>query len=169
MKKHKLAAVLLICFTVITFLLAGFIGFLTVTHTKAYAVQSDSMQPAFGKGDVVFIRAVETADLRAGDVVTVQSTDGSMAFTHRITRVDKGKNLIYTKGDNNPGDDTMPADMSLVEGRVWFSLPFLGTVSAALQSRVFLISLAVIAILLVAARGILRRIKTKKGGGMNAA
>jgi len=170
MKKHKWTSAIFICFSLITFLLAGFVGFLAVTHTKGYAVQSDSMAPVFGRGDVVFIRCVKAEDLRAGDIVTIRSTDGSMAFTHRITRIDKGKSLVYTKGDNNPGEDTMPADMSLIAGRVWFSLPFLGNISAAVQSRTFLILLAATAILFAVVRLILTAVyKHKKGGGKDAA
>lgn len=170
MKTHKLASALFILFTAVTFLLVGFIGFLMVTHTQPYAVQSDSMAPEFRKGDAVFARRMETADLRAGDIVTVRSSDGSRTFTHRITRIDKGKALIYTKGDNNPSEDSMPADISLVAGRVWFSLPYLGTVSAAVQSKTVLILLALIAVLLVFVRVVISAIKkTKKGGGKNAA
>lgn len=169
MNKHKILTVLLICFTLITFILAGFIGFLALTHTKGYSVQSNSMVPEFGVGSVVFVRSVKTEDLREGDIVTVQSTNDSMAFTHRITRVDRDKSLVYTKGDNNPGEDPMPADMTLVVGRVWFSLPLLGTLSAVMQSKTFLVSLALIAMLLAAARATLVTVKKhRKGGSKNA-
>lgn len=170
MKTHKLASALFILFTAVTFLLVGFIGFLMVTHTQPYAVQSDSMAPEFRKGDAVFVRRVDTADLHAGDIVTVRSSDGSRAFTHRITRIDTEQTLVYTKGDNSPSEDSMPAVMSMVAGRVWFSLPYLGTVSAAAQSRTFLIILALIAIFLTFVRiSILAVKKFGKGGGKNAA
>ena len=170
MKKHRILSTLFICFSLITFFLAGFIGFLALTHTKGYSVQSNSMAPEFGAGSVVFVRSVQAEDLREGNIVTVQSTNGSMAFTHRIARIDREKSLVYTKGDNNPSEDPMPADMSLVVGRVWFSLPLLGTVSAVMQSRMFPVTLAIIAMMLVATRFILTMIKKhRKGGGKDAA
>lgn len=170
MKKHKLFTALFICFSLVTFFLAGFIGFLTLTHTKGYSVQSNSMAPEFGAGSVVFVRRVKAEDLREGDIVTVHATNESMAFTHRIKRIDRDNSLIYTKGDNNSSEDPMPTDISLVVGRVWFSLPFLGSIAAVMQSRMFLVSLALIAMLLVAARTTLTMVKKyKEGGGKDAA
>jgi signal peptidase I len=168
MKKHRFLDALFICFTVVTLLLASFIGFMMVTHTKGYAVQSDSMYPAFRKGSAVFVRAVDTSDLRNGDIITVSSKDGSRSFTHRITRVDTKKSVVYTKGDNEPDEDKMPADMSLITGRVWFSLPYLGYISSAVQNRMLLVSLGIIAVLLIMTRAAAEIVKKiKKGGGGN--
>lgn len=169
MNKHRLLNILLICFTAITVLLAGFIGFLTFTQTKVFTVQSGSMSPALMINDAVFVRPVNTEELRAGDIITVKTPDGSRSFTHRITRIDTEKALVYTKGDANKSEDPMPADMSLVAGRVLFSVPYLGLLSALVQNRIFLISLAILAALLAGARMILTARKNKNGGGTDAA
>jgi len=169
LNKQRLLNILLACFTAITILLAGFIGFLTFTHTKVFTVQSGSMSPAFNKGDAVFVRPVNTADLQAGDIITVKTPDGSRHFTHRITRVEPNDNLVYTKGDANRSDDPMPADMSLVAGKVWISVPYLGFLSAAVQSRTFLIALAILVILIAGTRMALEARKNRDGGGTDAA
>ena len=169
MNKKRFSNILLACFTAMTILLAGFIGFLTFTHTKVFTVQSGSMSPAFNKGDAVFVRPADTAQLRAGDIITVKTPDGSKYFTHRITRVEPEENLVYTKGDANKSDDPMPADMSLVAGKVWISVPYLGFLSAAVQNRMFLIALAILAILAAGTRMALTARKNKDGGGTDAA
>jgi signal peptidase I len=169
MNKKRFFNILLACFTTVTVLLAGFIVVLTLTQTKAYTVQSGSMSPALKINDAVFVRPANAEELRAGDIITVNTPDGSRSFTHRITRIDTQKALVYTKGDANKGEDPMPADMSLVAGRVWFTIPYIGLISAAVQSRMFLITLAILAALLAGVRMILSVRKNKNGGGTDAA
>lgn len=169
MNKQRLANILLACFTAVTVLLAGFIVFLTLTHTKAFSVQSGSMSPAFNKGDAVFVRPADTGSLREGDIITVKTPDGTRYFTHRITRVEPENNAVYTKGDANKSEDPMPADMSLIAGKVWFSVPYLGLPAGLMQDRLFLIILALSASLLAGARMIITVRKNKKGGGKDAA
>lgn len=167
--KNKIARLLFIGFTVLTVLLVCFIGFLTVTHTKAYAVQSNSMSPAINKGDAIFIRSVKTEDLRSGTIVTVRTNDASGVFTHRITRVDTQNSLIYTKGDNNVDEDPMPSEISNIIGRILFRIPYIGSISLAVQNKTFVILIASAAIILISASAVLSRKKAKDGGGKNAA
>jgi signal peptidase I len=170
MNKNKLAKAGFSVFTAITLLLVCFIGFLAVTQTKPYAVVTDSMSPAINKGDAVFTRRVNPSELRTGDIVTVNFNDGSGSFTHRIVRIDTKKSLIYTKGDNSPNQDPKPSAFSQIVGRMWFSVPLLGSLSMALGSKNFLVSIAIIAVLLVSARIIITaRKKAKAGGGKDAA
>ncbi|MEI6580264.1 MAG: S26 family signal peptidase, partial [Eubacteriales bacterium] len=81
MKNRRFTNIAFVGFTILTLLLVGFICFLIVTHTKTFAVESDSMSPTINKGDAVFIRSLNPQELRAGDVVTVKFTDNSGAFT----------------------------------------------------------------------------------------
>jgi signal peptidase I len=169
MNKRNIFNILLAGFTAVTVLLAGFIIFLTVTHTKAFTVQSGSMNPAFDKGDAVFVRPADAENLAAGDIVTIKTPDGSRYFTHRITRFNLERTVVFTKGDSNISEDPMPADISLVAGKVWFSIPYLGVLSAAVQNRLFLIVLASSAAILAAVRTIATAKKKKDGGGADAA
>lgn len=169
MNKRIILNILLAVFTAVTILLTGFIGFLLVTHTKAYTVQSGSMSPAFKKGDVVFARPVEAKELQTGDIITVKTPDDSRFFTHRITRFDEEKTVVYTKGDSNKSEDPMPADITLVAGRVWLSVPYLGILSTLAQNKLVLIALAFVVLLLTAIRFIVTLFKNKNGGGAHAA
>ena len=170
MNKSNLSKAAFSVFTVITLLLVSFIGFLVIMQTKPYAVVTDSMSPAINKGDAVFARRVNPLVLKAGDIVTVNFNDGSGSFTHRIVRIDTKKSLIYTKGDKNLSQDPKPSAFSQIVGRMWFSLPVLGSLSIALGSQVFLISIASAAIAVVTARIIFTaRKKAKAGGGKDAA
>ncbi len=172
MNKQRLLNILLACFSTVTVLLAGFIVFLTLTQTKAFTVQSGSMSPEFNKGDAVFVRPVSTEDIKAKEIVTIQTPDGSKFFTHRITRVDREKSLVYTQGDANKSEDPMPADMSLIAGKVWFSVPYIGLLAGIVQNRMFLIVFAIMVTLLMGVRMLLtipKFKKNKKGGGEDAA
>jgi len=169
MVRKRIINALLACFTCAAFILAGSLLFLAITHTKPFAVQSESMSPVFHQGDAVFVRVINAQDLRPGDIITVMSADSSRFFTHRITRVDLKKSLVYTKGDNNSQEDPMPADMSLIVGKVWFSIPLIGRISFVAQSRTFLISLAAMVVVLVFIGMVVSRAKTKKDGGASRA
>lgn len=162
MNKKRLLNILLACFSTVTVLLAGFIIFLTLTQTKAFTVQSGSMSPAFNKGDAVFVRPVNTNDLKPNDVVTIQTPDTTRSFTHRITRLDPEKSLVYTQGDANKSEDPMPADMSLIAGKVWFSVPYIGLLAGIVQNRMFLIVFAIMVTLLMGVRMLLTIPKFKK-------
>ncbi|HOU10603.1 MAG TPA: signal peptidase I [Clostridiales bacterium] len=116
-------------FAAATLLLTGFIVYLNLSGAKAYAVESNSMQPTLQRNSLVFIKPVKSiSDLEPGDIATISFNDNSGVFTHRITRIDTGKALIYTKGDGNPGEDPRPAPFSSVRGKYWFSLPLIGTI-----------------------------------------
>ncbi len=166
---NRLINALLAIFILVTLILTAFVGYLHFTGTKAFAVQSGSMSPAFEKGDAVFVRPVAAEELQVGDIITVVSPKGDRAFTHRITRFDNQRTKVFTKGDKNQSEDPMPTDIGLVAGRYVFSLPKLGLVSETIGSKTFLALLAssVAAVILIGALSSLY--KDKKGGGKNAA
>ncbi|MBU6347483.1 MAG: signal peptidase I [Actinomycetales bacterium] len=67
-------------------------------------VLSDSMQPAFGRGDILLVKPVAKNQVKRGDVVVlpIQGEPGSR-FAHRIISAQKtnGRIEIQTKGDAN--------------------------------------------------------------------
>lgn len=128
------ASGLLLAGVIITILATQFFGFRVLT------VSSESMSPALRKGDVVVMRPVEKKNIERGDVV-VYGGNGDVSIAHRViaintinaTLVDSktGESdtattyQFVTKGDANPAPDGAPIDQSRVEGRVWFTVPFL--------------------------------------------
>jgi signal peptidase I len=90
-------------------------------------IRGSSMSPAIALGSVVDLTAVQPKDLRVGDVVTIKSPGGTV-YTHRINRIVNLPDGMYieTKGDAVGQPDTPLQPVSVVTGRVQYSLPFLG-------------------------------------------
>lgn len=79
----------------------------TNSHSPIVVVLSGSMEPAFQRGDVLFLWNRNERS-RVGDVVIYEVQDKSIPIVHRVLREhhnDKNKQLLLTKGDNNAGDD----------------------------------------------------------------
>ena len=78
------------------------------------SVVSDSMEPEFGKGDLIISKVVESNETyKVGDIVSFyQDIDGDgikEINTHRIIKIDEnntGLQYITTKGDNAPDVDS---------------------------------------------------------------
>jgi signal peptidase len=94
----------------------------------ALSVRTGSMAPALQVGDLVVDRPADPASLRVGDVATYRSASGAL-ITHRTVAVaGAGRARSFTfRGDANPTADPQPVPAADVTGRVWFSVPYLGT------------------------------------------
>ena len=95
-------------------------------------VLSGSMEPAISAGDLVVVRPTDPADLRIGDVVTVQPvSDDPTLVTHRIVGVTHGGDGLagfVTQGDANEHPDE-PVVPEQVMGRVVYTVPLIGHVT----------------------------------------
>ncbi|WP_394163172.1 signal peptidase I [Galactobacter valiniphilus] len=123
----------------------------------ALTVQTSSMEPHYPAGTMVVIRPVEAKDIAPGDVITYQRESGKEAVvTHRVTqqlRTAAGGYLFITQGDNNPSPDPNPVQEVQLRGKLWYAIPWIGHVSAAVtgQWRAWVIPLAVGALFTYAA------------------
>lgn len=101
-------------------------------------VLSGSMEPTLPVGALAVVRPVDTQDVRIGDVITfLPNPDDSTAVTHRVTAIQNhqdGTRTFTTQGDANSAPDAPVADYQ-VRGRVWYSLPWLGYVSSAMNGE----------------------------------
>lgn len=92
-------------------------------------VKSGSMEPTIKTGGIVFI--APSQNYKLGDVITFgQDTKTQIPTTHRIVKVEgegSSKKFI-TKGDANDAEDPNPVSLSSVNGKVLFSMPYLGFV-----------------------------------------
>jgi signal peptidase I len=137
--------ILLICLALATLVIARVIPSLTGGAT--FVVGGGSMAPAIPLGSAVIATPVAAADLRPGDVVSLQVGAQRAIFTHRITRVvtrDDGL-WLETRGDANPGPDPSLVPAGDVIGRVMAVIPWAGyvvTLLSSVQGVVFLVSLA---------------------------
>lgn len=76
------------------------------SHSPIVVVLSGSMEPAFQRGDILFLWNRDH-EARVGDVVVYEIKGKSIPIVHRVLREHHkgGKQLVLTKGDNNVQDD----------------------------------------------------------------
>jgi signal peptidase len=112
-----------------------------VVGGHALTVLSGSMVPEFAPGAVVVNRPAPVSSLRVGDVITYATTEevsGAPIFiTHRIVEVrsDAGSPTFITQGDANNTPDDRPVGAGQVHGKVWYSVPYIGTARNFLLAR----------------------------------
>jgi signal peptidase I len=96
---------------------------------RAVAVYSGSMEPELQVGAVAFVRPVESAEIRAGDVITFQDprTPGRL-ITHRVVErfTHEGALVYRTKGDANASVDPWTVELPGQVGRHAFDVPLAG-------------------------------------------
>lgn len=117
--------------------------FLTKSESPVVVVLSGSMEPAFQRGDILFLNnAVD--HVTVGDVVVFKIKDRDIPIVHRILKVHRdsetGKVELLTKGDNNRVDDRglyAPGQLWLgredVLGKAIGTLRYVGMVTIALN------------------------------------
>lgn len=93
---------------------------LTDTESPVVVVLSGSMEPAFYRGDLLFL-SMPNERLRVGDIPVYKMPNADIPIVHRVLEVHdiKGEEgsidqLILTKGDNNDRDD-----LGLYDGPLW--------------------------------------------------
>lgn len=105
------------------------------------SVSTESMEPTFPVGCVVISKKTDSAKLQVGDVISFYSDDPvifDMPNTHRIKEIaqdsQKGK-AFTTRGDNNPVNDSYPVYEDRVIGKVFGSIPSLGSLFDIIKKR----------------------------------
>ncbi|KDN49937.1 signal peptidase I [Tilletiaria anomala UBC 951] len=105
--------------TVISSALAMWKGLsvLTDTESPVVVVLSGSMEPAFYRGDLLFL-SKPTQPFRVGDITVYKIPGGDIPIVHRVLEVHdlphSDEQLLLTKGDNNDQDD-----LALYNGPRW--------------------------------------------------
>jgi signal peptidase len=104
-----------------------------------YDVRTGSMRPGMPPGTLVVVRPVDPADLDVGSVVTfLPRPDDPTLVTHRIVGqgVDTlGRPVYLTRGDANDAPDPGSIRAGQIVGERWYSVPYLGHLTALLSSR----------------------------------
>lgn len=84
------------------------LGVIANTHSPIVVVLTGSMEPAFQRGDVLFLWNRQKSN-QVGDVVVYDTSSRDIPIVHRVLREhhngDYSKQFLLTKGDNNPVDD----------------------------------------------------------------
>lgn len=103
-------------------------------------VESDSMNPTFKKGDLIFVKQVDLFELKKDDVITFYAIVDNTRIknTHRIVEInEEGKTRTFiTRGDNNPVNDESRVSASDIIGK-WTGtkLAGFGNVLSFLRSK----------------------------------
>jgi signal peptidase I len=114
------------CLVAMALLLA--ISVLPITgNFKILTVLSGSMEPALHIGSVVAIKPAK--EYQVGDIITFnQNSKTKIPTTHRIfdIKIQEGKPVYITKGDNNSVPDRTEILKNEIVGKALFSVPYLG-------------------------------------------
>lgn len=116
------------------------------SHSPIVVVLSGSMEPAFQRGDILFLWNRENRQ-KVGDIVVYEIDGKSIPIVHRVLREhhNNEKQLLLTKGDNNAVDDLslyakkqqyLNQKEDLV-GTVKGYLPFIGYVTILISENVY--------------------------------
>lgn len=149
---NVISTILVAIVVVLALLLVGarFIGL------NVYTVLSGSMEPTYHVGSLIYVKDVDTDELKAGDVITYM-LDEDTIVTHRIADVipdetDPSIIRFQTKGDANDSVDGSLVHYKNVIGTPVFSIPELGYLANYIQKppgRYIAISAGAIILLLV--------------------
>ncbi len=121
---------------------------------------SDSMEPTFAAGDMIFIRHTDDpAGLSQGDVICYL-TGESIAVTHRIAEVTQvdGEVRYVTRGDANNTADQLAVSPEQVEGvYTGIHIAKLGSLAMFMQTTTGMIVFIICPLLILVGWDVLRR------------
>ena len=105
---------------------------------QVFTVLSGSMEPAYGTGSLIYVKKVDAADIKVGDVITFM-LDADTVATHRVIEVipdeeDPEVIRFRTKGDANDSPDGGAVHCKNVIGEPVMCIPFLGYVANYIQN-----------------------------------
>ncbi|XP_068025461.1 signal peptidase complex catalytic subunit SEC11C [Melanerpes formicivorus] len=85
-------------------------GLIVVTGSESpiVVVLSGSMEPAFHRGDLLFLTNFHDDPIRAGEIVVFKVEGRDIPIVHRVIKIHEKENgniKFLTKGDNNEVDD----------------------------------------------------------------
>lgn len=121
-------AVVVIMIIAATFLLGS-----RLFNFRVFNVLSNSMEPTYTVGDLIYVKGVDVNTIEFGDPITFVLDEKLTVATHRVVRIDREKSHFYTKGDANELEDAAPVHFNNVIGVPQFSIPLLGYVSEFIQ------------------------------------
>ena len=171
-------AISLAVFLIVVALAAVLIVIPKVSGAIPLTVLTSSMEPSLPPGTLIIVRPVDVKDLRIGDVATYQISSGRPGvITHRITEVNStstGELSFTFKGDNNADIDSKQVVPDQIQGRVWYSVPYMGFVNNSVngENRGWIIPVLAIGLIgyagFMMASGLVSALRKKNGRGRRA-
>ncbi|MCW1249268.1 signal peptidase I [Acaricomes phytoseiuli] len=105
---------------------------------ESLTVLSGSMRPLLQPGDLAVIKPISPEEIGLGTVISYQLRSGEPELvTHRVIGMlvgaGAGERRFLTQGDANQSVDSQAVRAVQVRGELWYSLPWLGYLSAAVN------------------------------------
>ncbi|XP_035547501.1 signal peptidase complex catalytic subunit SEC11C-like isoform X2 [Juglans regia] len=118
---------------------------ITGSESPVVVVLSESMEPGFKRGDILFLH-MSKDPIRAGEIVVFNVDGRDIPIVHRVIKVherqDTGEVDVLTKGDSNKDDDrVLYAHRQLwlqqhhIVGRAVGFLPYVGWVTIIMTEK----------------------------------
>jgi len=113
------------------------------TDMPVVAVESNSMIPAFHKGDILLISGISDKSrygefISVGDIIVFSVEERNTPIVHRVVEINPD-GTFQTRGDANRGQQ-LPFEKHIepgqIHGKVVFILPFLGWVKIGLTEYI---------------------------------
>jgi signal peptidase len=93
-------------------------------------VRSSSMEPAMRAGALAVMMPVDAGDVRVGDIIVFDppwDSNPDVTVSHRVIGMYDSERLFFdTKGDATEDSDPQYVPAQSVQGKVLFSIPYLG-------------------------------------------
>lgn len=115
----------------ILFLLAILLLLPPLAGWNEFVVVSESMEPAYHRGDIVIVKQCTVDQTKEGDVISFFDRSG-VVTTHRIEGYSLGR--IITKGDANEEVDGFYVQEDNLIGKVIIRVPYIGNISLWIKS-----------------------------------
>jgi signal peptidase len=123
-------------FAVVLGLVAVIVIIPKILGATPLTILTSSMEPGLPPGTLVVVEPVAPENIVVGDVITYQIESGQAAVvTHRVTEVVSstvGEPTYILQGDNNAEADP-PVTAAQIQGRLVYSLPWVGNLSSILN------------------------------------
>ena len=139
----------------------------TIGGVAPLIVLTGSMEPKIKSGDLIFVKEIEPAEVKVGDVIAFFDPDGNgtSILTHRVIEIteDEGMLAFRTQGDANDGADSSAVKGDKLVGRYTdFRIAGAGSVAMFMQSTAGLIICVVVPLVLLVGWDIIRRRRYEK-------
>ncbi len=130
---------------------------MSVAPIFGHAVVSNngtSMVPTFNDGDGLWVKQLDLAEVKVGDVLVAIQRPGSKPVDHRVVSIDlrRGGYRIATKGDGNGYTEIWEAELGQTVGIVKGHVPFAGYLvrfAHTMIGRVVLVAILAILVLVL--------------------
>jgi signal peptidase I, archaeal type len=149
-----------------------------VAGATPMTILTTSMEPTLPPGTLIVVKPKPLKDIRIGDVMTYQIRSGDpTVISHRVVAIDHsstGSLTFVTKGDNNSDPDPLVVEQQ-VRGILWYSVPYIGWVSTAVNGSQRSWIMPVIALGLfgyaayMIASGVIASVRTRRGAAVQGA